>query len=197
MAPRTPAGRLPLRALTVLYDPDCALCAFVAGWLARQRQLVPISLVPTGSAEARRRFPALDHAATAREVTAVGDRGQVYRGDSAWIVCLWALAGQRRLAHTLTRPAGRRMARAAVLGAAKYRGAAVHSRAARPPARPKATYGMAPGWTYDRVTGWSQAPVPTPTLTPAPPSTPAPTPTAAPPPAPGGPCADGCGPGPG
>ncbi|SEG62106.1 Protein of unknown function, DUF393 [Actinacidiphila yanglinensis] len=156
------ADRRPLRALTVLYDPHCGLCAFAAGWLARQRQLVPLVLVPAGSAEARTRFPELDHAATAKDVTVVGDHGQVYRGDSAWIVCLWALADHRRFSHTLTSPAGRRLARAAVLGAAKYRGATRHGALAHPPARPPGTetYPVAPGWTYDRVTGWSQAPGP-------------------------------------
>ncbi|WP_405586582.1 thiol-disulfide oxidoreductase DCC family protein [Streptomyces sp. NBC_01190] len=114
-------GRVPVRRLTVLYDPACRLCSFASGWLARQRQLVPLDLVPVGSPEALRRFPALDHRASTSEVTVVGDAGQVYRGDSAWIVCLWALADYRAYSHTLTSPAGRRLARAAVLSAAKYR----------------------------------------------------------------------------
>jgi predicted DCC family thiol-disulfide oxidoreductase YuxK len=193
--------RRPVRALTVLYDPTCGLCAFAAGWLARQRQLVRIDLVPAGSEEARRRFPALDHAATARDVTVVGDRGQVYRGDSAWIVCLWALADQRALSHTLTTPTGRRLARAAVLSAAKYRGSTrhgstPHSAAAAPPPGRK-TYDIAPGWTYDRVSGWTQAPTnAAPVATGPGPgwgSAPGPGPTAAA----GDACTDGCGPDPG
>ncbi len=153
--------RRPLRRLTVLYDPACRLCAFASGWLARQRQLVPLDLVPAGSAEARRRFPALDHAATAKDVTVVGDGGQVYRGDSAWVVCLWALRDHRAFSHTLTTPAGRRLARAAVLSAAKYREASGRTGPAGPPRSPATarTY-IAPGWTYDRVRGWTQAPGP-------------------------------------
>jgi predicted DCC family thiol-disulfide oxidoreductase YuxK len=143
----------------VLYDPQCRLCAFGAGWLTRQRQLVPLDLVPAGSAEAHRRFPALDHTATGKDVTVVGDAGQVFRGDAAWVVCLWALADHRAFSHTLTTPAGRRLARAAVLSAAKYRASARHSTAPPPPERTK-RYGMAPGWTYDRVTGWTQDPSP-------------------------------------
>ena len=112
----------PLRALTVLYDPYCRLCSFVAGWLHRKRQLVPIHLVPVGSAQARALFPGLDHdGATRREVTVVGDGGQVWTGDAAWVVCLWALADHRTTAHTFSTPAGRRLARAAVLTAAGYR----------------------------------------------------------------------------
>ncbi|WP_234343504.1 DCC1-like thiol-disulfide oxidoreductase family protein [Streptomyces sp. NRRL F-5123] len=115
-----------MRGLTVLTDPACRLCRFVAGWIAGQRQLVPVTLVPVGSAEARRLFPALDHdGATRREITVVGDAGQVYVGQTAWVVVLWALADHRALAHRMSTPAGRRLARTAVLGVAKYREAAV------------------------------------------------------------------------
>lgn len=151
-------GGPPVRRLTVLYDPDCRLCAFASGWLGRQRQLVPLDLVPTGSPEARRRFPALDHEATRQEVTVVGDGGQVYRGDSAWIVCLWALDDHREFSHTLTSPAGRKLARAAVLSAARYRRSR-SEQPGRPPAerKPAARPTYAPGWLYDPVSGWTQA----------------------------------------
>ncbi|MET9349392.1 DUF393 domain-containing protein [Streptomyces termitum] len=112
----TPVGRL-----TVLYDADCPLCVHLRHWLLRQRQLVPLDLVPAGSQRARRLLPALDHGATLREITVVGDRGQVYRGAAAWTVCLWALAAYRHQAHRLATPAGRLVARAAVLGAARWR----------------------------------------------------------------------------
>ncbi|MFI8510726.1 thiol-disulfide oxidoreductase DCC family protein [Streptomyces sp. NPDC085460] len=112
----TPVGRL-----TVLYDADCPLCVHLRHWLLRQRQLVPLDLVPAGSQRARRLFPDLDHAAALREITVVGDRGQVYRASAAWIVCLWALAEHRPRAHWLATPAGQPFARATVLAAAKWR----------------------------------------------------------------------------
>jgi predicted DCC family thiol-disulfide oxidoreductase YuxK len=163
-----------VRGLTVLYDAECRLCAFVAGWLGRQRQLVPIALVPVGSAWARTWFPGLDHdGAARREVTVVGDGGQVYVGDSAWVVCLWALADHRAFAHTLTTPRGRRLARAAVLAASRYR-----ERAGREPARPRGraapdprrapgrpgpapavpapgSTDALPSWEYDGASGWT------------------------------------------
>jgi predicted DCC family thiol-disulfide oxidoreductase YuxK len=111
----------PVTRLTVLYDDRCPLCLHLRQWLRKQRQLVPLDLVPAGSPEARHRFPGLDHAGTLEEITVVGDQGQVYRGTSAWIVCLWALAGHRPTAHWLTTPLGRPLARATVLAAAKYR----------------------------------------------------------------------------
>ncbi|MFE5969080.1 thiol-disulfide oxidoreductase DCC family protein [Streptomyces sp. NPDC056463] len=111
----------PVHRLTVLYDADCPLCVHLRHWLLRQRRLVPLDLVPAASQEARRRFPGLDHESTLREITVIGDRGQVYRSTSAWIVCLWALAEHRPKAHWLATPAGQPFARATVLAAAKWR----------------------------------------------------------------------------
>ncbi|MEU6883442.1 DCC1-like thiol-disulfide oxidoreductase family protein [Streptomyces sp. NPDC046712] len=119
----TPTGRptTPVHRLTVLYDADCSLCVHLRHWLLRQRQLVPLDLVPAASQEARRRFPGLDHESTLKEITVIGDRGQIYRATSAWIVCLWALADHRPKAHWLATPAGQPFARATVLAAAKWR----------------------------------------------------------------------------
>ncbi|MFF8956439.1 thiol-disulfide oxidoreductase DCC family protein [Streptomyces sp. NPDC014894] len=111
----------PLRRLTVLYDADCSLCVHLRHWLRRQRQLVPLNLVPAGSQEAHRLFPALDHRRTLREITVIGDRGQIYSGSAAWIVCLWALAEHRPRAHWLATPAGAPFVRVTMLAAAKYR----------------------------------------------------------------------------
>lgn len=120
-APRVPAYRIPVRRLTVLYDADCPLCVHLRAWLIRQPQLVPLDMVPAASAEARRRFPGLDHASTLKEITVIGDRGQVYRSTAALIVCLWALAEHRPRANWLATPAGTPFARVSILAAAKYR----------------------------------------------------------------------------
>ncbi|MEU0743671.1 DUF393 domain-containing protein [Streptomyces sp. NPDC006134] len=143
MAPVT-AGA-PVRRLTVLYDAECPLCTFLRDWLVRQPQLVPLDLVPAGSAGARRRFPGLDHRATLDEITVVGDAGQVYRGAAAWVVTLWALRAYRPLAHRLSTPSGALLAKGAVLAAAKWRGAQWGGRA----------YRGADGWAYDPRTGWT------------------------------------------
>ncbi|MEV6397818.1 DCC1-like thiol-disulfide oxidoreductase family protein [Streptomyces sp. NPDC051907] len=116
-----PAAAAPVTRLTVLYDAQCSLCLHLRQWLSRQRQLVPLELIPAASEQAERRFPGLDHAGTLDEITVIGDAGQVYRGTSAWIVCLWALAEHRPKAHWLTTPAGAPFARGTVLAAAKYR----------------------------------------------------------------------------
>ncbi|MCX4788832.1 MULTISPECIES: thiol-disulfide oxidoreductase DCC family protein [unclassified Streptomyces] len=121
MTTGTGGRRLSVERLTVLYDAQCSLCVHLRQWLLKQRQLVPLDLVPAASEEARRRFPGLDHTGTLEEITVIGDGGQIYRGTDAWIVCLWALAEHRPRSHWLTTPAGRPFARATVLAAAKYR----------------------------------------------------------------------------
>ena len=142
------AASVPVRGLTVLYDAECALCTHLRGWLVRQPKLVPLELVPAGSDEARRRFPGLDHAATLEEVTVIGDSGQVYQASRAWIVVLWALREHRPLAHRLSTPAGARLARGAVLAAAKWRGAQWGGQA----------YPRTDGWAYDPRAGWTHNP---------------------------------------
>ncbi|MCT7354642.1 DUF393 domain-containing protein [Streptomyces sp. 15-116A] len=141
------AARVPVRRLTVLYDAECALCRFVRDWLGRQRQLVPLQFVPAGSEAARERFPGLGHRVTLEEITVVGDAGQVYRGAAAWIVVLWALREHRPLAHRLSTPSGARLAKGAVLAAAKWRGAQWGGQA----------YRRQDGWVYDGRSGWSYA----------------------------------------
>jgi predicted DCC family thiol-disulfide oxidoreductase YuxK len=143
-------ARVPVRGLTVLYDAECSLCAFVRDWLVRQPQLVPLELVPAGSGAARARLPGLDHRATLDDVTVVGDSGQVYRGAAAWVVVLWALREHRPLAHRLSTPSGARLAKGAVLAAAKWRGSQWG----------KAgwggqTYRRPDGWMYDPRQGWT------------------------------------------
>ncbi|MET9735502.1 DCC1-like thiol-disulfide oxidoreductase family protein [Streptomyces sp. NPDC006458] len=151
--PGRDATRVPVRRLTVLYDAECALCAHVRDWLGRQAQLVPLDLIPAGSAEARARYPRLDHAATLDDITAVGDAGQVYRGAAAWVVVLWALREHRPLAHRLSTPTGMRLAKGAALAAARWR----DGRWGRGQ-EGGAVYRRADGWSYDPSWGWSYGP---------------------------------------
>jgi predicted DCC family thiol-disulfide oxidoreductase YuxK len=143
------ARRVPVRRLTVLHDAECSLCGFLCDWLRRQSQLVPLEFVPAGSAQAQARYPGLDHRATLDEITVVGDAGQVYQGAAAWIVTLWALREHRPLSHRLSTPAGAKVARAAVLAAAKWR-----------QGQEQATgwgggvYRRGDGWSYDPHLGW-------------------------------------------
>ena len=107
--------------LTVLYDAGCGICRTARTWLAGRAQLVPLEFVPAGTVAAVERYPALDHARTLSEITVIADTGDVYEGDAAWIVCLWALEGYRSIANRLATPALRPLARGVVARAAAIR----------------------------------------------------------------------------
>jgi predicted DCC family thiol-disulfide oxidoreductase YuxK len=96
------AGRI--GSFTVLYDAACPVCRTARRWLESRAQLVPLIFVPAGSAEARSRFPSLDHAATLRDLTVIADTGAIYVHDGAWLACLWALADYRGMADRLSSP---------------------------------------------------------------------------------------------
>ena len=108
-------------SLVVLYDAGCPMCSRFRSWLVEQPHLVPVTAVPAGSAQARTLLPHLDHEATLREVTVVGDGGQVWTGAGAWVVCLWATAEHRDLALRLSTPLGLPVARAMAYAAAGLR----------------------------------------------------------------------------
>ena len=99
----------PVTSLTITYDAGCGLCTRARDWILRQAPLVGIEFVPVGSAEARRRYPQL----AASELAVVANTGDVWFGDHAWIVCLWALRDYRDLAYRLTSPLLALMAREA------------------------------------------------------------------------------------
>ncbi|XVV11688.1 thiol-disulfide oxidoreductase DCC family protein [Actinoplanes sp. CA-131856] len=92
-------------SFTVLYDAGCPICRAAGRWLRGRAQLVPLEFVPAGSPEARERFAGLDHDATLRDITVIGDDGSVYVGDGAWVACLWALADYRAMAERISSPA--------------------------------------------------------------------------------------------
>ena len=102
------------RSLTVLYDERCPLCRRLKAWLAGQATLVPIRFAAAGGEVARRRYPALDHERTTTVLTVITERGEVYEGERAWLVCGWALPGWQPLAERFS---GRRGQRAAALAA--------------------------------------------------------------------------------
>src|SRR4051794_18372944 len=108
-------------AFTVLYDAACPLCRTARRWLAGRTQIVPLSFVAAGSAEARRLFPGLDHAATLQDLTVIADDGPYYIGDAAWVACLWALADYRRTAERISSPRLLPTARRIIAAASKVR----------------------------------------------------------------------------
>jgi predicted DCC family thiol-disulfide oxidoreductase YuxK len=90
----------PVTSITIVYDASCGLCTRLKNWIGRQLPLVSIQFAAAGSAEARRKFSNLPPG----ELAVVADTGEVWLGNHAWIVCLWALRDYRSLAVRLTSP---------------------------------------------------------------------------------------------
>ncbi|MDQ3819844.1 MAG: DUF393 domain-containing protein [Acidobacteriota bacterium] len=93
-----------MRYLTVLYDPVCGLCRRAHEWLMDQPKFIELAFVPVNSEEARYRFPRLNHALTAKDLTVVSDEGAVYFGAKAWLMVLWALPRYREWSYRLSSP---------------------------------------------------------------------------------------------
>lgn len=97
--------------LYVLYDAGCGLCSHLVQWMSSQPASLSLQFVAAGSDEARRLFPEFQTSSTPEELVVIADDGSVYRGESASIMCLYAIDGYRALATRLARPAFRPFAR--------------------------------------------------------------------------------------
>jgi predicted DCC family thiol-disulfide oxidoreductase YuxK len=95
---------VPIRRLTVLYDAKCGVCTRAQSWLANQPKFVELTFVPAASQEARCRYPELNHEMTLTELMVISDRGAVYWGAKAWLICLWALREYRAWSLRLATP---------------------------------------------------------------------------------------------
>lgn len=98
-----------VQRIWITYDAACGLCTKVRDWISRQAPLVGVKFVASGSDDARRWFPQLPPG----ELAVVADTGEVWLGNSAWIVCLWALRDYRAWAMRLSAPGLLRLAREA------------------------------------------------------------------------------------
>src|SRR5262245_33306293 len=98
-----------MKTLYVLYDAHCGLCTEVKDWLATEPAFVNLRVLASSSDEAHEKFPSLPSG----ELAVVSDAGDVWLGDNAFIVCLWALRRYREWSHKLTSPLLRPLARRA------------------------------------------------------------------------------------
>ena len=91
-----------MQYIHVLYDYRCPLCQRLARWLTGQPAFIEVRPLAAGSEQARRLYPTLTDET---ELTVVSDEGLIYRGDRAWLMCLFALRDYRGWAQRLARPA--------------------------------------------------------------------------------------------
>lgn len=90
-------------ALTVLFDPRCALCRRCRAWMQRQPTFVPLTFVACTGGDARARYG--DIPWLGDELIVVGDGGEVWIGPAAFLICLWALEDWRAWSYRLAGPA--------------------------------------------------------------------------------------------
>ena len=95
--PRSP------RAITVLYDPGCALCRRCRNWMLGEEAAVELKFVECTGADAKARYG--DIPWLGDELVVVGDGGEVWVGSAAFLVCLWALEEWRDWSWSLAGPA--------------------------------------------------------------------------------------------
>ena len=93
-----------MKTLYILYDSECELCRRCRVWLGQQPAFVPLVFMPFQSAEAECRFPALKELHPEEEIVVIDDTGAVWKGGSAWVMCLWALQEYREWALRLGQP---------------------------------------------------------------------------------------------
>jgi predicted DCC family thiol-disulfide oxidoreductase YuxK len=97
-----------MQRLTVLYDSHCGLCRKAKEWLEGQPAYLTLEFLPAGSPQAEARFPTLNRERTLAELTVISDDGNVYQGEGAFLMCLYALYDYRahsiRLASPFWRP---------------------------------------------------------------------------------------------
>ena len=93
-----------MKAITVFYDARCGLCNTVKSWLEREPKYVKLFFVPYDSQTARDLFPKIDEWQPDREILVLSDEGGLYRGDGAWIMCLWATVRYREWSVRMATP---------------------------------------------------------------------------------------------
>jgi len=107
----------PISKLCVVYDSACGLCSAVRDWTTRQVTLVPVEFLAAHCEEALLRFGQLPQG----ELAVVADTGEVWLGNHAWLVCLWALRDYREWSLRLARPPLSLMAREAYAAVSRNR----------------------------------------------------------------------------
>ena len=93
-----------MQVLTIFYDAHCGLCGGFRRWMQTQASTVRLEFIPYDSAEALRRLPELAKMRPDREIVVMSDRGAVWQGAGAWVVCLWVLRDWRAWARRLASP---------------------------------------------------------------------------------------------
>jgi len=100
-----------MKRLYIFYDGECGLCRRCREWLANQSSYLELVFHPFQSGEARRLCPELQRFQPSEQLIVLSDEGGVYAGESAWLMCLYALRDYRDWSQKLATPSLRPLAR--------------------------------------------------------------------------------------
>jgi predicted DCC family thiol-disulfide oxidoreductase YuxK len=93
-----------MKTLYIIYDRECGFCESCRSWLCRQPAFLELRFIPRRSLAVTERFPGLAQLDTGEDLVVVSDEGAVYRGTSAYLMCLYALQEYREWAIRLSSP---------------------------------------------------------------------------------------------
>lgn len=110
-----------MNRLTVLFDQECRLCEAVVRRLRSEESYIELEFIAAAAPRAAKLFPEIVSSVPLSEVVAIADGGEVYRGDAAWLMVLWAMKRTRAMSLTLAQPLYRGLVRRAVASVGKHR----------------------------------------------------------------------------
>src|SRR5262245_15746266 len=87
--------------LAVFYDSRCGLCTILKNWIQHQQPLLKLRLIARDSEQARRM---IGSAADSDDLVILANTGELWRGNHAWLMVLWALKEYRSFSHRLASP---------------------------------------------------------------------------------------------
>ena len=80
------------------------MCRRCRHWLGRQPAFVQLEFIPLQTVDLPQRFPGIEQFNPREQLLVISDEGAVYRGATAWVMCLWALKEYRLSALRLAEP---------------------------------------------------------------------------------------------
>ena len=94
-----------MNRLYILYDANCAMCRHCRQWLDKQPAYFKLRFIPFQSPQLEYRFPGVRRFHPEERLVVISDKGAVYQGAGAWIMCLYALKEYREWSQRLASPA--------------------------------------------------------------------------------------------
>lgn len=110
-----------LETVTVLYDGECGLCAGLKQHFEKEPTWVRLEFLAFQDPTVAERFPGVEAYEPSRQLVVIDDLKNVYQGDNAWIMVLYATRRYWPLAMDLGQSGLRSLARSLCLWVSRHR----------------------------------------------------------------------------